>query len=130
MLSRFLAAASVGSVVIAFASLILLLIPLPTRPSGAYLLTTVWCLVPVVWGIWAMMAPPAWPLERLPIWGAILGLIAGTIAAFVLDIPARVVDVNPTVLQRMLVLPVAMVLYYVLWMVVRKLCQNLSRGMS
>lgn len=126
MIIRFAAAAAVASVVIALGSLTLLLIPLPTRPAGPYLITTVWCFVPVVWGVWAMVAPRAWPLGRLPIWGAILGLIAGTMAAFVLDLPAQVMGVNLTVLQRTLVLPVATALYYVLWILVRRVCQNLS----
>lgn len=126
MLIRFAAAAAVASVVIAFASLSLLLISFPSHPAGPYLITTAWCFLPVIWGVWAMVTPRAWPLERLPMWGAILGLLAGTMAAFVLDLPARFAGANLALWQRILVLPVAMVIYYLLWILVRRACENLS----
>jgi hypothetical protein len=128
MFDRFAAAVVVASCAVAFAALILQFIPVPSGFEGRALLATVWCLVPPLWGVWAMLTPRAWMPRRLPLWGAILGLMAGTLAAFVLDFPARVAAVNLTVLQRSLVLPAAAGLYYLLWIVVRRVCEALRRG--
>ena len=44
-----------------------------------------------------MLAPESWVPQRLPLWGALLGAIAGTLAAFILNIPARVLGLNLSV---------------------------------
>jgi malate dehydrogenase (oxaloacetate-decarboxylating)(NADP+) len=76
MLQRFVAASATAS--IAFGALALILMPaLPM--ARTYPLTVVWCFVPLAWGIWALIAPAAWVPKRLPLWGAILGLIAGSL---------------------------------------------------
>ncbi len=65
-----------------------LLLRLPV--AGAWILTTAWCFVPVVWGLWAMLAPSQWVPNRLPAWGAILGVVAGIMAGPVLNLPLRI----------------------------------------
>ena len=126
MLARFAGATAVAAVVIALTSLALLFVPLPTGAAGRSLLTTAWCFVPVIWGVWALLTPHAWMPQRLPLWGAILGLIAGIMAAFVLDFPERIAGVSLNMLQRALALPLAMAIYYLLWMIVRRVCEALT----
>ena len=79
MLQRFAAASSVGSVIIAIGALVSLLPP-RWPPADALVLTTAWCFVPLAWGLWAVMAPTGWVPRRLPLWGAILGVVAGAAA--------------------------------------------------
>ena len=55
-----------------------MLVPALSLPE-TYPLTVVWCFVPLAWGVWALIAPTAWAQERVPLWGAILGLIAGSL---------------------------------------------------
>ena len=113
MFHRFAAACSVASVVIAAGALVTLVLDLPV--AGVRTLTTAWCAVPLVWGVWAMLAPAVWTPGRLPLWGAILGVGVGIVAGPVLDIPARMGA--PSGL-RWLVLVAGPILYYVLWLLV------------
>jgi hypothetical protein len=110
---RFAAACSVASVVIATGALMTLVVDLP--PAGVRALTTAWCLLPVVWGLWAMVAPAHWVPARLPLWGAILGVGAGIVAGPVLDIPSRMGGPSGT---RWLARVAGPILYYVLWLLV------------
>jgi hypothetical protein len=118
MLHRFVSAASVGAVLIGLAGPLLYLNPIPTL-EGRYLVTTVWCLVPLVWGIWAMLIPSAWLPGRIPLWGAILGLVAGLMAGFVLDIPYRLFDATTTTPVKFGIVVLAVVLYGLVWIAVR-----------
>jgi hypothetical protein len=114
MLRRFAAASSVASVIIASGALVSLLPP-RWSPADARVLTTAWCFVPLAWGLWAVLAPTSWVPRRLPLWGAILGVIAGIVAGPVLDLPARLAGVRDT---RWITLIVGPVLYYVVWLLV------------
>jgi hypothetical protein len=65
--------------------------------------------------------------QRFPLWGAILGLIAGFLAAFVLSLPSRVAGETLPVTLRGLALGIIVVLYFFLWMLVRVAYRSLSR---
>jgi hypothetical protein len=121
MFHRFAAACSVASVVIACGALVSLVLGLPL--DGAWTLTTAWCFVPVAWGLWAMCAPPRWVPNRLPVWGAMLGVVAGIVAGPLLDIPSRVGAPGGA---RWLALVAGPLLYYVLWLLVGSAYRSLQ----
>jgi hypothetical protein len=114
MLHRFAAASAVASVIIAVGAIVSLLPP-RWPAADALILTTAWCFVPLAWGLWAMLAPVRWVPSRLPVWGAILGLVAGVIAGPVLDLPLRLGGLRGV---RWLTLIVGPILYYLLWLLV------------
>ena len=114
MLQRFAAASAVASVVIAVGAIASLLPP-RWPAADARVLTTAWCFVPLAWGLWAMLAPSRWVPARLPVWGAILGVIAGIIAGPLLDLPARLIGLLD---MRWLTLVVGPAFYYVVWLLV------------
>ena len=114
MLRRFAAASSVASVIIASGALVSLL-PLGWPPADARVLTTAWCFVPLAWGLWAVLAPTSWVPGRLPLWGAILGVVAGIVAGPVLDLPSRLAGVRGA---PWIVLIVGPLFYYVVWLLV------------
>ena len=124
MMNRFASASAVAAVAIAVGAvtLVFLLDPLP---EAGYRLTRLWCVVPAFWGLWAMITPKAWVPERLPVWGAILGLIAGLLAIFVLNIPAQVVGVQLPMTARGLGVLLAIAFYYLLWLLVRAVYRSL-----
>ena len=125
MLQRFAAGSTIASVVIALAALVVLLTPTLSL-QRVFPLTFVWCFVPLVWGLWALIVPKAWAPERLPLWGAILGLIAGLLAVFVLDLPSRIAGQPMPSLLRGVGVLIAGVLYYLLWMLVRVAYRSLA----
>lgn len=114
MLQRFAAASSVGSVIISIGALVSLLPP-RWSPADALVLTTAWCFVPLAWGLWAVMAPTGWVPRRLPLWGAILGVVAGAVAGPMLDLPLRLAGLRG---MRSITLIVGPVLYYAFWLLV------------
>ncbi len=118
MLQRFAAATCVASSAVALATLIALL-GAALKPVNLYPLLSLWCLVPAVWGLWAMLAPKAWVPQRLPLWGAILGLLVGTLAMFVLNLPAQMFGLAASAWRRGLAVLILVALYYLLWLVVR-----------
>ena len=120
MLHRFAAASAVASAVIATGAFLTL--PLSLQAEGASILTLAWCFVPVVWGFWAMLAPAGWVPNRLPAWGAILGVAAGTVAGPLLNLPARLGGPGGV---RWLAPLVGPVLYYALWLLVRAAYRSL-----
>jgi hypothetical protein len=122
MLLRFAAAASVASVVVAVGALVSLLPP-RWPPSDALVLTTAWCFVPVAWGLWAVLTPARWLPRRWPLWGAILGVIAGAVAGPVLDLPQRLAGLRDV---RWVALIVGPILYYVVWQLVPVVYRSLS----
>lgn len=114
MLHRFAAACAIASVAIACGAVMSLLTRWPA--AGARVLTTAWCLVPAAWGLWAMLAPASWVPRRIPLWGAMLGLLAGVMAGPVLDLPLRLADVRGV---RWMPIVAGPFLYYLLWLLVR-----------
>jgi hypothetical protein len=114
MLHRFAAACTVASVVIA-AGAVASLLPPRWPAADVRVLTTAWCFVPLAWGLWAMLAPASWVRRRLPIWGAILGVVAGIIAGPVLDLPLRLIGLSRV---RWMPLVVGPIFYYFLWLLV------------
>ena len=125
MLQRFAAATAIASMAIALPALVVLLAP-PFVFQRVYPLPLVWCWLPLLWGLWALIVPKAWLPQRLPLWGAILGLIAGLLAAFVFDIPSRIVGRQAPGLPRGVGVLLAAVLYYFLWMLVRLAYRSLA----
>jgi hypothetical protein len=129
MFQRFASGSSIAAIGIAFAIIVVLLVPAVNLqrvcPPPA-----VWCFAPAVWGLWAMLAPRAWVPERLPLRGAILGVTAGTMAAFVLDLPSRIAGRTVAVTSRRPGFVVVVVLYFLKWMVVRVVYRSLSSAES
>ncbi len=113
MFRRFAAACAVASVVIAGGAVMSLLLRFPVE--GAWMLTTAWCFVPVAWGLWAMLAPSSWVPQRLPAWGASLGVFAGIMAGPVLNLPLRIGGPSSA---RWIALVVGPIFYYLLWLLV------------
>lgn len=124
MFSRFAAGCMVASVVVAGGALISLLLGFPVE--AARTLTTAWCFVPVAWGLWAMFAPFNWVPNRLPAWGAILGVVAGIVAGPLLDLPSRLGGLPRG--ARWLAVIAGPLFYYALWMLVRVAYRSLERS--
>ncbi len=121
MLQRFVAASAVASITIAVSAAGLLLIPVP----NPYLLVTLWCFVPLVWGLWAVCAPSSWVPARFPRWGAILGFVAAVLA-IAINLPMRVGHMALTLGMTIVCVVVAMILYYMLWMLVGAVYRSLT----
>ena len=120
MIQRFASASVVAAVLIALAAGGLRLSAGPDLESR-YLLTSIWCVVPLAWGLWAMLTPKSWLPERLPLWGAILGLIDGLLEVFVLDLFRG----EPLPLLGIAVL-LEIIMYYLLWLPVQRAYQALT----
>jgi hypothetical protein len=118
MFRRFVSGSAIASIAIACAAFVIVLTHGLAVP-WFYPLTIVWCFAPLVWGIWAMIAPSSWVPQRLPIWGGMLGLIAGLLAAFVLNLPWRVLGITVPATARGMAVVVIVAFYYLLWMLVR-----------
>ncbi|MBZ5547675.1 MAG: hypothetical protein LAO22_06880 [Acidobacteriia bacterium] len=125
MFQRFAASTAVASMVIAGAVLIVCFVPGLTF-GRIYPLPIFWCVAPFAWGIWALLIPSAWMPSRLPLWGAILGLIAGSLAAFVLNLPSRLFGAAVSLPLRGVAVLVMVLFYYLLWMLVRAACRSLA----
>lgn len=125
MFPRFAAGSAIASMVVALGALVMVLTPGLTF-ERIYPLTIIWCVAPLAWGVWALLAPAPWVPQRLPLWGAILGLMAGLLAAYVLNLPSRVLGETLSVAGRAVVVLVLTVFYYVLWMLVRVACRTLT----
>ncbi len=125
MLRRFAAGSVVASVAIAMATAVALLI-LGLNPERLSLILALWCTVPCVWGLWAMLAPSKCVPQHLPVWGSILGLIAGLMAMFVLNLPFRIFGVALSVTTRAFGVLVAALLYYLLWIIVKIVYEKLA----
>jgi hypothetical protein len=123
MLQRFAAATSVGSIVIAIGAMASLLNP-RWSAADALVLTTAWCVVPLAWGLWAILAPPRWVPGRLPLWGAILGVVAGIVAGPALNLPLRLAGLRDV---RWIPVLVGPVLYFMIWLLVPVVYRSLGR---
>jgi hypothetical protein len=125
MFHRFAAASAIAAIVVGVAALVVVLIPgFPLERFSPVML--VWCFVPAAWGLWAMLAPRGWVPERFALWGAILGVIGGLLGAFVLNLPARVAQQEVPASLRVWAVPIAAVIYYLLWLLVRRAYRSLS----
>jgi len=118
MFQRFVAGSAVAAVLVAVAAVVLVSVAGSALPR-MWPLATMWCFVPLAWGIWALLTPKTWMPNWLPYWGAILGLIGGIMSAFVLNIPSRVFAMTVTMTGRTVAVLAVVVLYYFLWMLVR-----------
>lgn len=125
MFQRFAAASAIASIAISLAAVSLILTAGITY-QRIYPVTIIWCLAPLAWGIWALIAPATWVPQRLPLWGAVLGLIAGFLAAFVLNLPSRVLGQTVSVTVRLVAAGIVTVFYYFLWMLVRVAYRSLA----
>jgi hypothetical protein len=125
MLRRFVSASAVASTVIGLAALGLALTRTLSLPQAAPL-TAIWCVAPFVWGIWAILTPKRWAPRWLPVWGAILGLVAGLFAHFVVNMPMRLFGVSLSTAWRGAGVAAMVVIYFLLWMLVRAVCRSLS----
>lgn len=125
MLQRFASASAVAAVVIAVAAATLRVPPAPDLETR-YLATSLWCLAPLAWGLWAMLMPKSWLPQRLPLWGAILGLVAGLLAVLVLNLPARIYGEALPAWARGVVVLLAVGVYYLLWLLVRRTYRALA----
>lgn len=127
MLIRFAAAATVASVAIALGSLLVPFL-LIFNPEGFGLVTRLWCLLPALWGVWAMFTPRAWMPGRLPQWGAILGLLLGAVALLIFNLPARAFYLHLPAQVRIGGVLLAGAFYYLLWLLVRKVCLAMTQA--
>lgn len=118
MLRRFAAGSVVACIATAIASVVVLMIS-GLAPQRLALILAFWCMVPCVWGLWAMLAPSTWVPQRLPIWGMLLGIFGGLMAVFVVNIPYRILGVALSTTTGVFGVVVAAVFYYLLWTVVR-----------
>ena len=117
MLRRFAAASLVAAVAVAVAASVVLLLPGLSLAQFSPVVV-LWCCAPFVWGAWAMLAPSGWVPERLAIWGAILVVGAGLLAAFVLNLPLRVFGVATSVIVRAIGVMILVIFYSILWRLV------------
>jgi len=124
MFRCFAAGCAVVSVALAIAAGFVFLVP--GSSSRFYPVTHFWCFVPFVWGLWAMAAPKSWVPQRLPLWGAMLGLVVGVFLGFVLNLPSRVIGEDLSVALRGVLVLILVALYYLLWMVVRAAYRSLA----
>lgn len=115
MMRRFLAASGSCAVLVAGAALMLLLVrPVPLERATVPLL--LWCFAPAVWGLWAMLAPRS---VALPLWGALLGLLASSLSIFALHLPQRILALPLSLFVRLLAVALVTLLYFVAWSAVQ-----------
>lgn len=126
MLRRFAAACVVASTVIAIAAIIVQIFVNSPRLHLAPALKA-WCVIPLLWGLWAMAAPSKLFPKYLPAWGALLGLVLSTGAIAVLDMPRRVIGQSIGVSASILGILFATALYFALWHIVRVVYTRLER---
>ncbi len=127
MLRRFVSGAAVAAVAVACAAAILLNLPSVNRAS-VFPLVVLWLCAPAAWGVWAMLTPPGWAPRLLPAWGAVLGAVLGGFAAVVFNLPLVVFGVSLNFGLRLIGIPVAAALYFLLWIVVRRVYVELGSG--
>ena len=118
MFRQFAAASVVAGVAVGCATIFVLAMPGLGDQKSTPLLA-LWCVAPLVWALWAAVAPASWVPRRLPLWGALLGLLAGFLGAFALNMPLRVLGVALPVAWRGALAVVIAAFYYVLWLFVR-----------
>lgn len=117
MIQRFAPACAVASVPIALAAGAFRLDPVP-NPEIRNLFIPM-CMLPLAWGLWAMLTPKSWLPQRLPLWGAILGLILGLLVWFVSDRPSEFLAEAVPAWLRVVGVLLTTGFYYLLWLLVR-----------
>jgi hypothetical protein len=125
MFRRFASATAVAAPAVGIATCVVLVVPRVPLERFAPVLA-LWCVVAGVWGVWAMLTPRSWVPQRLPVWGAILGALAATLAMFVLDLPSRMLSAPVSVGFRGLGVVALVLFYYLLWMLVRRAYRALT----
>lgn len=125
MLQRFASAALVAVIALAVAAVVVFFAPDTSLKQLSPILYA-WCFVPCVWGLWAMAAPRSWVPHLLPLWGAVLGLLAGLFAIIVLDLPRLVFGIAISRTVRSFGVLAAIVFYYVLWTFVAAVYRRLA----
>ncbi len=125
MLHRFVSATALASIAIALAASVVVLMHAATTHK-LYSLTVLWCFAPLVWGVWAMVAPAGWVPQRMPNWGAILGMILGLLGVFVLNLPLRTLGLMLSLRVRLAAVLVVVLFYYILWALVRTVYKTLT----
>lgn len=118
MLRRFAAASTVACIVVGIVVSVLSVIAPVDQLPRLFPVLRIWCVLPAVWGIWAMLTPRAWMPERLPWWGVILGTLLGS-GVMVLNVPEQILQQPIPVMWRLIALVVIAVVYSLLWMLVR-----------
>lgn len=125
MLRRFAAAASVASILVACAATIIGLLPADVREQAIPVLLA-WVCLPAIWGAWATLTPQTWTPDRLPVWGSLLGVLAGLGAVFLVDAPKRLLGFEANLGERIAAVVAFAALYFLLWTVVRKVLLSLT----
>ena len=126
MLSRFVSAAAVASVLVALAVAVIGLSPVLSF-AKVYPMPIAWCVLPLVWGIWAAILPQRWARPGLPLWGGTLGLMAGVLALVVLNLPSVVFQIAVPLTFRLLGVLVLTLLYYFFWVLVELVHETLEK---
>ncbi len=119
MLQRFVSASVVASTAIALGAVALWAAKHTWALQNIHQLALIWCCVPLMWGVWAMLTPAKWMPQRLPWWGAILGVLAVVNGGFILNIPLRLTGVYVSIPYRVVGGILAIALYYLFWLVVQ-----------
>ena len=125
MVRRFAAASMVVSCLLALGGSSLIIIRLLTG-QRFYQIAPLWCLLPFIWGLWAVLTPRSWFPQRLPAWGAVLGAIVSVVGAFVIDVPLRMFGLSIPGALKLLAVVFAALIYYVLWMIVSRIYDALA----
>jgi hypothetical protein len=118
MFRRFAAASAIACILIAIVVTVLSLVAPADQLPRLFPVLRIWCVLPALWGVWAMLTPRAWMPKRLPWWGVILGALLGS-GVMVLNLPEQVLGQPFPVLARAVGVVVIAVVYYLLWMLVR-----------
>ena len=125
MLRRFAAASLIPSCLIAIGGVALIAFRLLAN-QRYYQMAVLWCLVPVVWGLWAMVMPKTWFPQKLFAWGAILGVVAYVMGALVINVPLRVAGIVLPMWAKIAGFVIAPVVYGGLWMLIGPVYRALS----
>lgn len=125
MLRRFAAAATVASILVVCAAMVIELLPADIREQAIPVLLA-WVCLPAIWGAWAMLTPQSWIPERLPVWGSLLGVLAGVGAVFLVDAPKRLLGFEASVVERIAAVVFFSCFYYLLWTAVRAVYRSLA----
>ena len=125
MLQRFVSAVVVPGVLIALGAVVLYAVAHTYTLENPYRVALLWCVVPMVWGVWALLAPKSWWPGKLPAWGGLLGLVASSSALFVLKVPDRVANVTYSTAAKLVGVVIMTLFYALLWMVVGEIYRRL-----